>query len=297
MNARAYLLLSMTALFWGGNAVAGKLAAGEISPMLLTTLRWVMALTILLSIGWRRLIADWPVVRRHLPLLVAYGAFGFAGFNIFLYSALNYTTAINVAIEQAGMPMLIFLANFLLFRTAVAPIQILGFALTLFGVILTATHGQPMRLAELEVNRGDLLMIGGVILYGGYTVALRYRPELHWQSMMIVMAAAALATAAPFALYEAVAGNTILPGGKGWAVALYTAIFPAILAQVFYITGVAMIGSNRAGLFINIVPIAGAVLSVLILGEAFRPYHAVALVLVLGGIWLSERWGARAPQG
>ncbi len=297
MNARtAYLLLSLTALFWGGNAVAGRLAAGEISPLLLTTVRWTLALAILLAIGWRKLVADWAVIRPNLPLLAAYGAFGFAGFNIFLYSALNHTTAINVTIEQAGMPMLIFLANFLLFRMAVTPIQIFGFSLTLVGVLLTALHGDLTSLAELDVNRGDALMLVAVIFYAGYTVALRYRPNLNWQSLMIVMAAAALAASLPFTVMEYVNGNTIAPGPKGWALALYTAIFPAILSQVFFMKGVALIGPNRAGIFVNIVPLAGAVLSILILGEAFRLYHAVALALVLGGIWLSERSSLRAEK-
>ena len=297
MNARtAYVLLSLTALFWGGNAVAGRLAAGEVSPMLLTAIRWTVALAILLAIGGRRLVQDWSVIRPNLPLLAAYGAFGFTGFNILLYSALNYTTAINVAIEQAGMPMLIFLANFLLFRTAVTPIQILGFCLTLIGVALTTLHGDLTSLRELQVNRGDALMVVAIILYAGYTVGLRYRPNLHWQSLMIVMAAAALAAAIPFAIFEYASGSTIAPSAQGWAVALYTAVFPAILAQVFYIRGVTLIGPNRAGIFINMVPLAGAALSILILGESFRPYHAVALVLVLGGIWLSERSSLRSEK-
>ena len=297
MNARtAYVLLSLTALFWGGNAVAGRLAAGEVSPMLLTAIRWTVALAILLAIGGRRLVQDWSVIRPNLPLLAAYGAFGFTGFNILLYSALNYTTAINVAIEQAGMPMLIFLANFLLFRTAVTPIQILGFCLTLIGVALTTLHGDLTSLRELQVNRGDALMVVAIILYAGYTVALRYRPNLNWQSLMIVMAAAALLAAIPFAVFEYASGNTIAPSAQGWAVALYTAVFPAILAQVFYIRGVTLIGPNRAGIFINMVPLAGAALSILILGESFRPYHAIALVLVLGGIWLSERSSLRSEK-
>lgn len=297
MNARtAYLLLSLTALFWGGNAVAGRLAAGEVSPMLLTAMRWTLALAILLAIGGRRLLDDWAAIRPNLGLLAAYGTFGFAGFNILLYSAVNYTTAINVAIEQAGMPMLIFLANFVLFRTAVTPVQILGFCMTLVGVALTTLHGDLTSLKELQVNRGDALMLIAIILYAGYTVALRYRPNLNWQSLMIVMAASALLTAIPFAIFEYVSGNTIVPSATGWSVALYTAIFPAILAQVFYIRGVTLIGPNRAGIFINMVPLAGAALSILILGESFQLYHAVALALVLGGIWLSERSSIRSEK-
>ena len=118
MHKTAYLLLLLTTLFWGGNAVAGKLAVGHVSPMLLTAARWGFALVILCAIGWPRFAADWPKVRQNAFYLTALGAFGFSVFNIALYSAVVYTTAINVSIEQAGIPMLIFVANFLLFQAA-----------------------------------------------------------------------------------------------------------------------------------------------------------------------------------
>ena len=119
-------------------------------------------------------------------------------FNILLYSALEHTTAINVAIEQAGMPMVIFLANFILFRIKVTPAQITGFVLTLAGVAITASSGSLTRLIGLELNQGDALMLLAVVCYGGYTVALRYKPVLHWQSMITVMAGAAFLTSLPF---------------------------------------------------------------------------------------------------
>jgi drug/metabolite transporter (DMT)-like permease len=293
-NRAAYGLFLLTTLFWGANAVAGKLAVGEISPMLLTALRWFFAVCILLGVGLGELRRDWHNIKAHLPLLFAYGALGFAGFNIALYSALNHTSAINVTIEQAGMPLVVFLANFLLFRQKANWAQLIGFGLTLIGVALTASHGNLFRLGELEINRGDAIMLLAVLLYGGYTVALRFKPKLHWKSLMIVMGLSAFVTALPFAAWEYLAGSAIVPGIKGVTIAAYTAIFPAILAQVFYMKGVDALGPNRAGLFINLVPIWGTALAIIILGEDFQPYHALALVLVLGGIGLSERSVRRA---
>ncbi len=286
---RAYLFLTITALSWGGNAVAGKLAVGHISPMLLTSLRWGLALIILLAFTLPRVRRDMAVIRANLPLLIGYGAIGFACFNNLLYSALNHTTAINVAIEQAGMPMVIFLANFILFRIKVTSAQIVGFMLTLTGVALTASGGSFIRLIGLELNRGDALMLLAVLCYGGYTVALRYKPEIHWQSMITVMAAAAFVTSLPFAAFEVARETAIWPDTRGWIVAAFTAIFPSLVAQVMFIKGNEIIGSNRAGIFINLVPIFGTLLSVMILGEMLHLYHVVALALVLGGIWLSER--------
>ena len=232
-------------------------------------------------------------MREHLWLLAALGAFGFTFFNMALYSALNYTSAINVTIEQAGMPMVIFVANLLLFGTAVRLGQILGFGLSLIGVALTAGHGSFAQLASLEVNYGDALMLLAVLLYSGYTVALRFRPAINWQSLMTVMTFFAFVTAIPFTIWEWQSGTMTPPDLTGTIVVLYTAILPSLAAQVLFIKGVEYIGANRAGLFINTVPIFGTLLAVALLGEDFRLYHAIALVLVLGGIWIAELSGRK----
>lgn len=293
MFRNAYVLLLLTTLFWGGNAIAGKLAVGHITPMLLTTLRWTMALAIMAAIGLPQLRRDWPVVRPNLLFLFALGTAGFTLFNAALYSALTFTTAINVSIEQAGMPMFIFLANFLLYRMGVSLGQIVGFTISVVGVALTAAHGDLTRLAQLDVNFGDALMLAAILLYAGYTVALRYKPAIHWKSLMLVLSAAALVSSLPFAAWEIATDRAIWPDMRGWIIVAYTAILPSIAAQAFYIRGVELIGANRAGLFINLVPIFGTLLSIVILGEDFHLYHAVALAMVLGGIWLAEHSGRK----
>lgn len=291
-DRNAYVLLLLTTLFWGGNAVAGKMAVGHVSPMFLTTARWSLACAVLLAFGWPRLKADWPVVRERLAYLTILSGTGFTAFNLALYSALMYTSAINVSIEQAGMPMLIFIANFILFGLRVSWAQIVGFVVSLAGVMLTAVHGEPLRLLDLEVNFGDALMLIAIVVYSGYTVALRYRPAVHWQSLMIVMCGAAAVTSVPFSVGEYLYGAAILPDAQGWAVIAFTAMFPSIMSQALYIRGVELIGANRAGLFMNLVPIFGTLLAIALLGEMFHPYHAVAMAMVLGGIAVAE-WGGR----
>lgn len=292
-HRRAYLLLLATMLFWGGNAVAGKLAVGHVSPMLLTTARWGLACIVLAAFCWRQLAADWPVIRKRLVFLALLGTAGFSIFNVALYSAVVYTSAINVSIEQAGMPALIFLANFLLFRQRATAAQLVGLIISMVGIALTASHGDLGKLVDLDVNFGDALMLLAVIVYAGYTVALRFKPAIHWQSLMIAMTGAALLSSLPFLAGEFALGAAILPDTLGWAIIAYTVVFPSILAQVFYIRGVELIGANRAGLFINLLPIFGTLLSIAILGETFHLYHAVALVTVLGGIWLAEHSGRK----
>ena len=293
MQNRAYAILLMTMLFWGGNAVAGKLAVGHVSPMILVSLRWVLALAVLGAIGWKQFLADWPRMRRHLPLLCLLGTCGFTFFNALFYTALVYTTAINVSIEQAGMPVLIILVNFLLFRLRVTWLQLLGVFVTIIGVAITACHGDPRQLLALRVNIGDGLMLIAVLLYSGYTVFLRFKPDIHWKSLMLALAFFSFITALPFAWWEISAGRAIFPDIAGWAISFYVALFPSVISQILYIRGNELIGANRAGLFINLVPIFGTLLSVVLVGEKFQAYHAIAIVLVLGGIWLAEHSGRK----
>ncbi|WP_026616428.1 DMT family transporter [Ensifer aridi] len=296
MNARAYFYLSITALFWGGNSVAGKMAVGHVSPMMLTTLRWLVALVVILALMTPQIRRDWDKIRRHWLQLIAYGAVGFTLFNAFLYSAVKYTSAINAVILQAGIPMLIFLFNFALFRMKASLAQVVGFTVTLIGVLLTAAHGDFASLMWLRFNFGDALMILACIVYAAYTVALRWKPAMHWQSFIAAPAFGALLSAIPLLFWELSTGSAIVPDATGWAIVLYAAIFPSLMSQVLYVRGVEMIGANRAGLFINAIPVFGTLLSVLLVGEAFQPFHLVALALVLGGIAIAERGRPKLPR-
>ncbi|CAN7433396.1 DMT family transporter [Neorhizobium tomejilense] len=290
MHKKAYLSLVIATLAWGGNAVAGKLAVGHVSPMMLTFWRWFFAVAIIFAISVPQFIKDWPVVRKNLPILLFLGVVGYVVFNAALYTAVNYTTAINVTVEQAVIPMLIFVINFALFRMKVSWAQILGFTLTLLGGIITAIHGDLSALVTLTVNFGDAIMMIAVVAYAIYTVALRWRPKIDWRTLMAVPAFFAMVFSLPLVFWEYSAGRLIWPDAEGWVVVLYTGIFASLIAQVLYIKGVEEIGANRAGLFINLVPVFGTLLSVAIIGESLQLFHVVALALALGGIAIAE-WG------
>ena len=291
---KAYGLLILTSLVWAGNSVAGKIAAGHIDPILLTTLRWSIAALIITALSIKHLKADWPVIKRHWLLLFGYGASGFALFNILLYSALTQTAAVNVMIEQAGIPLIIFLGNFALFRLKATTAQLIGFVLTVTGVILTATHGDPRQLLHLKLNLGDAMMLGAIIVYGGYTVALKWKPVMHWQTLLAVPCIGAALTCIPFLIWRHLTHPFPAPDATGWGVVVYAALFVALLASATYIAGIELIGANRAGLFINLLPIFGVFLAVIILREPLHTYHLIALALVSAGIILSE-WRRLRP--
>lgn len=293
MHKTAYLSLVIATLAWGGNAVAGKLAVGHVSPMMLTFWRWFFAVAIIFAISMPQIRKDWPVVRKNLPILVFLGIMGYVVFNAALYTAVNYTTAINVTVEQVLIPMLIFVMNFALFRMKVSWAQIFGFTLTFIGGLVAAVHGDFNTLMTLTVNMGDAIMMIAVVGYAIYTVALRWRPMINWRTLMAIPALVALIFSTPLVFWEYSTGRLIWPDTTGWIVVLYTGIFASLLAQVLYIVGVEKIGGNRAGLFINLVPVFGTLLSVAIIGEDLQFFHIVALVLALGGIAIAE-WGKPA---
>ncbi|WP_424820392.1 DMT family transporter [Salinisphaera sp.] len=285
----AYLLLLFSTAAWGLNAVAGKFAVGHVSPMLLTNLRWAIAGLAALPFAWPHLVRDWPTIRRYPVRLAAYGVVGFACFNAAMYSALNYTSAINVVIIQAGVPGVIFALNFIVIRQRTTAAQLIGFVITVLGVGLIVSGGHISRLLGLSLNRGDALMLVAILCYGGFTAALRTKPAMHWLSFIAVIATAAAIGALPFTYWEYATGTLVAPDPRGLGVIIFAALVPGLTAQALFIRSNELIGANRAGVFFNLVPIFGTLFSVLMLGEALRLYHIVALALVLGGIALAER--------
>ena len=290
----AYALLLATCFSWAGNSIAGRMAAGEVSPLLLVTLRWGLAIALVLPFAWRHLRDDRAMIAAHWLQFAGLGILGFTIFNTLLYTALSVTTAVNVVLIQAAMPALIFAINFALYRTRVVALQMVGFAISIVGVGIVVLGGGGGLGA---VGLGEAIMVLGALVYACYTVAVAAKPKVHWLSSITVMGAFALLASLPLAGWEVASGRAIWPSDAfDWSVVLYTALFPSLIAQVCFMRGVDLIGSNRAGLFVNLVPVMGTLMAVVILGEAFGVHHALALALAMGGVALAE-WGARRRGG
>lgn len=292
-DGQAVLLLLLTMLMWAGNAVAGRLAVGEISPMAMTCLRWTIVCIFLLLTARKQVVEDWPELRRHLPMVMLMGALGFTSFNALFYLAAHHTTGLNMTILQGSIPVFTLIGAFIAFRTKVTGLQGVGVAMTLFGVLVIATKGHPEALSALAFNIGDIWLLIACVLYASFTVALRKRPKTSGFGFFAAMAVVAGITSLPLLAFEAYRGDLIWPTPKGMAILAYVAIFPSFLAQIFFMRGVELIGPGRAALFANLVPAFGAIMAVVVLGESFELYHAVSLALVLGGIMIAERLGRR----
>lgn len=288
------MLLTLTALMFAGNAIAGRVAVGQISPMMLTCGRWGLALIPLAFAARANFARDRAVLRHHWLFVFAMGALGFTTFNALFYTAAHRTGALNLSILQGSIPAFVLIGARLFHGVRIGGWQAFGASITMVGVVTIAAQGDLTRLRAFTFNEGDAMMVFACILYAGYTVGLRNRPAMSGLGFFTAMAAAAFVASIPLLVLEWTGGGFIVPTLRGVAVLLYAALFPSLLAQIFYMRGVELIGPGRAGVFVNLVPAFGALLAVALLGERFAFYHAVALGLVVVGIGIAERVGRPA---
>jgi drug/metabolite transporter (DMT)-like permease len=289
-----YVLLVLTTLFWGGNVVAGKLAVGEVSPMAITFLRWLIPFLALTFVARAAVAAERHTLVAAWPYILTMAGLGFTAFNALFYAAAYHTTAVNIAIIQGATPIFVLIGTAFL-GARLRLLQFVGVMTTMGGVVLTASHGDMEVLSSLAFNRGDTWLLIASIFYALYTLALRWKPPASDLVFFVALSAAACVTSLPLVVAEGLMGQLQWPSAKGCLIVLYVALFPSLLCQMFYIRGIELIGPGRASTFYNLVPVFGALLSTIILDEPFAAYHVLALVLVLGGIAVAE--GGRVRNG
>ncbi len=289
--ANPILLLVLTTLIWAGHSIVARLAVGQIEPMTTTCLRWLVALAPILASARTSLRRDWPALRAHWPYLLAMGALGYTGFNALFYMAAHRTSALNLSIIQGGVPALVLIGARAALGVRFTALQALGAIVTMAGVAAIAAQGDLAKLLALDFNNGDAMMLIAVILYAGYTVALRNRPPVSGLSLLAGMAFAAFLTSLPLMIWEMSSPGYVWPTPLGLSLLIYVALGPAFSSQMFYMRGIELIGPGRAGVFVNLVPVFGAIMAVALLGEPFQAYHVVALALVVGGIAIAQKGG------
>ncbi len=287
--SRPYLLLTLAALQWAANTVAGRLAVGEITPMLLVSLRWGIVLAFIAVVNRRTFAADRPALLNAPFLLFLLGLTGYTGFTAFFYGAAHFTTGANMSIIQGAMPLFVFSFAWIWRRRPIGLLQALGMTSALLGVVVVGVRGDWEVLRHLDFNLGDLFMIGATVSYAIYTVGLEDRPRVAALSFFQAMVAVALVTSLPLTIVEAATTGTFWPTTKGWVITALVSVFPSFLAQIFYIRGVELIGPGRAGVFVNLIPVFGAAMAVVFLGERFGWYQGVGLAFVMVGIVLAQR--------
>ncbi len=288
-----FTVLTLTALIWAGHSVVGRLATGQIGPMTLTSGRWALAFLPILALAWRDLPADGPKLLARWPYVAVMGGLGYTGFNAIYYVAAHETTAINLSIIQGVVPALVLIGAYLGLGVRITLRQALGVAATILGVLVIAGQGEPAKLLAFSFNPGDVLMLAAVVIYSLYALGLAKKPDVKPFSLLAGFAFAALLTSLPLLGWEVASGGFLWPTQTGWATLAYAAIGPAFISQALFMRGVELAGPGRAGVYVNLVPVFGALMGVALLGEPFYRYHVLALALVAGGVWLAQSGRAR----
>ena len=291
-DALAYLLLVVTALCWAGNHITGRWMAADqppVPPGGLSVLRWLLATLVLLPFAWRHIREDWPRLKERWGAVVFLGLVGGAGFSFTQYYALRYTTVVNVGVMNSVGPAFIILAGLAIFRDRVRLPQIAGIAVSLVGVLVILTRGDLAVLGRLGFNFGDLLALLNMGIFAIYSACLRLRPRMHGLTFMTVLSALASAGSVPVMIAETLTGDVLRASGPTVFAVIYTGLFTSVAAYLAWNAGVQRLGAQRAGAFLHLVPLFGAVLSVLLLGEEPRLFHGAGLLLIVAGVTLAAR--------
>ena len=285
-----YLLLTLTVLFWSGNMVLGRGIRADVPPLALAFWRWAIAFALVLPLAWPHFRAQWPLLKKGWKPVLILGVLGVGGYNTFAYIALQYTSATNAVLLNSFIPVATIAISWAFLGKHLRRLEGIGVVISLCGALTIVARGDPAVLAHLNLNAGDVWMLGAVLVWAIYTVGLAWRPAgVHPMLMLAAMTAVGLAALAPAWLWEMAQGRHINVNPGSLASLAYVGIFPSFLGYIFYNRGVAEVGANKASLFIHLMPVFGTLLSAIFLAEIPHWYHYLGIALIFSGIWLTMR--------
>lgn len=283
------LLLVLTTLFWSGNFVIGRAVYGVIPPVALSFWRWTLALVLLIGFAWPHLRRDLPALRERWTLMLALSLLGVAAFNTLVYIGLRTTTVINGVLLQSALPLLVLLLSFVVFRERVRGAQLLAVVISLGGVAVIIARGSLQVLLDLSLRPGDGLIFLAVCSYSLYSVLLRKRPQVHPLSFLAATFILGSSMLLPLYLWEHFAVQPLRLSPPAVAALAYVAVFPSLVAYLFFNRAVELIGANRAGQFVHLMPVFGSLLAAIFLGERLFAHHLLGALLIGAGILLANR--------
>jgi drug/metabolite transporter (DMT)-like permease len=287
LKDRPYLLLTLAVLFWSGNFILGRAFHSVIPPVALAFWRWLGAAVLVTWPALPYLRRDGRVFLQHWAVILILSILGIACFNTLVYSGLQYTGAINAFLIQSLMPVIIVLMSFLLFGERVKPLQGIGILVSLSGAVLIITRGELAVLRSLSFNHGDLLVIAAVVCYAGYSVLLGKRPRVHPLAFIAVTFWVGTLFLLPLYIWEMLSVAVLQITPANLLVIGYVMVFPSIVSYLCFNRGVELVGANRAGLFIHLMPVFGSLMAVVFLGEVFYWFHGLGILLIGAGIYLA----------
>lgn len=290
-NVRAYIMLVCATLFWAGNFMVGKFASLEnIPPMSLVFFRWSLVWLILLPFTYKEIIKNKVIIINNLPLLFFLAFTSVGLFNTFTYLSLVHTQVINASLFNTAIPAAIIFLCFLFKIEKTNKFQILGLILSVFGILSIITKLDLNVLLTLNFNKGDLIMIGGVITWGLYSAFLKNKKfTLPLLTLVHVLCTFGLIFIFPQFLYEYSQGLRVSFNSNLYYTLIYLALFPSIGSYYCWAGAVSIIGANRAGIFLSLIPFFSTIMAIIFFNEQFNFFHLIGSILIILGLFLSNK--------
>jgi drug/metabolite transporter (DMT)-like permease len=288
MAYNPHLLLTLTALFWAAHWIVARAVIPYTTPAGMAFWRWAAAIAILAPFAAPVLAQQWRAYRRAWRQILFFGTFGTVLYNCIGYFGIQQSTATNAVLFQSVTPGIIPVVAWLLFRDRIRPRTVVGLLISFVGVLAIVSRLDAAVLARLQINPGDLWLLGNVGLWALYTACLRWKPAaLDGTAFMLAVMLAGMVTGLPAYLFDiAAGGRTEINAGVVLGI-LYLAAFPSVLCYVMWNRAVAAVGPAAAGVYLHVIPLGGALMAAVFLGETVQAYHVVGLACILCGVWLA----------
>ena len=292
----AYLFLFLSVLFWAGNFIVGKYASYyQIPPFSLNFYRWFFAWLILLPFTYKEIISKKNYILENYKFYILLGITSVTIFNSIVYYSLNFTQVISGVLMISTIPVMIMFISSILKIERTNIFQILGVICSFVGVILIITKASFDLLVNLDFNKGDLTMVIAMLSWATYSALLKKRKhELSQLSLLEVIITFGLIFLIPIYITEYSLGFEITLNKPFILVLIYVVLFPGLAAFICWIKGISLIGPNRSGVFLHLMPILSAIMAMIIFKEKFMLYHLLGAFFILSGIILSNRKSTNA---
>lgn len=285
-----YLLLSLAIFFWAGNSTIGRAFGADISPLNLAFWRWTVVLVLLTPFGIKPFIMSWSVIRKNIWVLLALSFLSVSCFNTLLYIGLRFTTVVNATLVQASLPVIVVALSWVFLKKTITPRQGTGIVASFCGVAMIITAGDLSAITSINLNPGDLIILGAIALWGAYSVMLVKRPaEMSGFVFLYTTVVFGWLFLIPLYGFELVHHGGFELTQSTFSAVAYVALFPSIASYLCWNKGVAEVGANQAGMFVNLMPVFGAILGMVFLGEVLKWYHFAGICLIFAGVWLATR--------
>ena len=287
-NQIAVALVLIAVVCWSGNWVVGRSVRDIVPPFGLTFWRWTLAAALLTPFALPKMLREWPTVRANWKVLLGMGLLSGAMFQAMIYIGVHTTTALNASLLSASGPAFTLFIAVIVLRERVTLRQLSGIAIAFIGAGWLVLRGDLAALASLDFTVGDIWIVAAMFVWGAYSVLLRFRPSpLSDLTLVYVISIIAVVMLFPVWLWEMSQGHIIEPNVPTWLTLVYVAVFASIVALLSFNASVAMIGPTKAVTYLYFMPVFGAAMAIVFLGEDLAGYHLIGFVVVMAGVLLA----------